>query len=91
MYLTTTYGTNNPAMLILRGRGYDVNVVCYRRKDGSAYCTFHARKEDLSLAADSGTELLGLAEAWERFGEAWNKQPDIMDEIISETEAPEDA
>lgn len=84
MLFTANYGTHNPALVILRERGFRVQVKCYRSKDGSVSCTFFAQKGDLSLAADSGAELLGLATIWAAFERDWNNQPDIMDEVIQE-------
>ena len=84
--------TNNPCLLLLRSKGYDVRVNCYRyKRDNSVECLYFASKEGVSFSGLSGAEVLGLATLWEAFGEDWNRQePDVIDEVISTEEVDND-
>ncbi len=76
--LVASGNTNNPCLIVLRQRGYDLWLE--PGDNGSLWC---ARKCDQHFLAYSGPELLGLVTLWEQFGVAWNRQePDIYGELI---------
>jgi hypothetical protein len=78
--LSTTYATHNPALILLKEKGYELSIIS---EEASHSCVYVAVAAGRRFAADSGAELLGLVTIWEHFGEDWNRQePDIMDEII---------
>lgn len=82
--LSFTYATHNPALIILRDKGYHLSV--FPNPDGGQ-SIFIATASDRRFAAYGGAELLGLVIIWEHFGENWNiKEPDIMDEAVSANE-----
>ena len=80
--LSFTFATHNPALLILREKGYEISIVPDK---GGGPSTFIATATGRRFAANGGAELLGLVTIWEHFGEDWNRQkPDVMDEAISD-------
>ena len=82
--LSSTAATDNPALLILSSKGFDIRVNCYHSKRGKPSCVFLAERAGRRFAGDSGAELLGLVTIWEHFGEAWNRQePDILAQVVS--------
>lgn len=78
--LAFTYATHNPALLILRSKGYEITI----SNDASGdQITYIASAEGRRFGATGGAELLGLVTIWEHYGEEWNVQePDVMDEIV---------
>ena len=80
--LSFTFATHNPALLILREKGYAISII--PDKDGGP-STFIATASGRRFVADGGAELLGLVTIWEHFGEGWNRQePDVIDEATSD-------
>jgi hypothetical protein len=78
--LSTTYATHNPALIILREKGYELLIIPDKDEGGSTYV---AKASGRRFAATGGAELLGLIAIWENHGEDWNKQePYILDELI---------
>jgi hypothetical protein len=78
-----TSATHNPCLILLREKGYALQVSCGRRGNGDSFCNYVATAEGRRFSATSGAELLGLVTLWEHFGEGWNRQtPDIVDEVI---------
>ena len=79
-----TFATHNPALIILREKGYEIAIV---PDEGGGPSTFIATAPGRRFAANGGAELLGLVTIWEHFGEDWNRQePDVMDEAyVDET------
>lgn len=89
--LSLTAATDNPALIVLREKGYTLRVSCSRRRDGSTSCSYVAVADGRRFAATTGAELLGLVSLWEHFGENWNRQePDIMDEVTENEEEDEE-
>lgn len=81
--LVASGNTNNPCLIELRKKGYDLWLE--QGDDQTLWC---ARKDDRSFTAYSGPELLGLVVLGERLGDAWNQQkPDIYEELIDKMEA----
>jgi hypothetical protein len=86
--LSSTFGTHNPALLILRQKGYEIFIV---RDQGGGPSTFIATAPGRRFAADGGAELLGLVTIWEHFGEDWKRQnPDVMNESFCDEPPEED-
>lgn len=80
--LSITFGTHNPALLILREKGYKIEITLDKHGGPS---TFIATSPGRRFAACGGAELLGLVTIWEHYGENWNRQePDVMDEAMSD-------
>lgn len=92
MSISAGTATDNPCLLIARDKGYDVRVNCYRHKrDNSVECLYFAVKDDVSLSALSGPELLGLVTLWETYGNDWCRQsPDILAEVTTEEDVDDD-
>jgi hypothetical protein len=80
--LSLTYATHNPALLVLREKGYELAII--PDKNGGA-STFVATAPGRRFSANGGAELLGLVTTREHFGEDWNRQvPDVMDDAWKE-------
>ncbi len=80
--LSFTYATHNPALLILKEKGYQLEIILDEEGDGS---TFVATGPGRRFAANGGAELLGLVTVWEHFGIQWSqREPDLMNELIQE-------
>jgi hypothetical protein len=76
--LVASGNTNNPCLLVLRQKGYDLWL-----ESGENQTLWCARKGDHRFLAYSGPELLGLAVLWEQLQDDWNQQqPDIYEELI---------
>ena len=83
-------GTDNPALLVLKSKGYAFRVICYRLGN-KAKCLYIAEKERRSFVGDSGAELLGLVAIWEHFGDDWNHQePNVMTDVIENVESDDE-
>lgn len=88
--LDASYATYNACMLIVRDKGYKVEVKCYGSANTDREVQYFAARDDILLCAASAPELLGIVVLWETYGDKWNQQdPDIMSEIISEEEVDE--
>ncbi len=80
--LVTSGNTNNPSLIVLRKKGYDLWL-----EHGENRFLWCARKDDQSFLAYSAPELLGLVTLWEHLGESWNQQrPRIYSELIKQME-----
>lgn len=80
--LVASGNTNNPCLIVLRKKGYDLWLE--RGDEQTLWC---ARKDDRRFTAYSGPELLGLVVLGECLGENWNQQnPDIYEELIDKME-----
>jgi hypothetical protein len=89
--LSSAPSTDNPCLLILREKGYDLQITSSVEANGERLCTYTAERNGSRFAANSGPELLGLVTLWEHFGENWNRQePDILDDIMVEEEVDSD-
>lgn len=72
--LVASGNTYNPALLVLRAKGYDIWLE--KGDNGTLGC---ARKDGHSFLAYTGPELLGLVTLWEHLGDNWNQQqPDVV-------------
>jgi hypothetical protein len=79
--LVASGNTNNPSLIVLRAKGYDLWIE-KAEDDQSLWC---AKKGTQSFLAYSGPELLGLVALWEQLGENWNQQePDILGELLDQ-------
>jgi hypothetical protein len=80
--LVASGNTNNPSLIVLRQKGYDIWLE--KGDKGMLWC---ARKGTQSFLAYTGPELLGLAVLWEHQGKNWNQQePDLYGELIDQLE-----
>ena len=83
--LSSAPSTTNPCLLILRDKGYKLQVTSEKQPSGEVLCIYVAEKDGRRFAGNSSPELLGLVNLWENYGENWNRQePDMMDEIVTE-------
>jgi hypothetical protein len=83
--LSSASSTTNPCLLILRDKGYKLQVTSERQPKGEDLYIYVAEKDGRRFAGNSSPELLGLVNLWEIYGENWNRQePDLMDEIVIE-------
>jgi hypothetical protein len=80
--LVAAGNTNNPSLIVLRQKGYDLWLE--KSDDRSLWC---AKKGPHSFMAYTGPELLGLVTLWEQLGPDWNQQsPDILGELFDKME-----
>ena len=90
-FLSSTAAADNPSLLVLREMGFELQIRCYKKRNGTAYCLYIAMMDDCQFTANSGAELLGLVTLWKTYGREWNKQePDIMTDIIVNEDDEED-
>jgi hypothetical protein len=83
--LVAAGNTTNPALLVLRSKGYALQI----EQEGDEATVYIARKDGREFLGYSAAELLGLVTLWENLGEDWNKQePDVLTELL-EVEGPE--
>jgi hypothetical protein len=74
-------------LLILREKGYRLQLTSSGDANGERICTYMAEKDGNRFAGNSGPELLGLVTLWEHFGEGWNRQePDVLGEVTTDEE-----
>jgi hypothetical protein len=89
VFLDSNYATYNPCLLLVRDKGYEIRIKCYKSPERSR-CLYFAINDRVQLTGTSGPELLGLVVLWETYGETWNRQsPDIIDEVIVNEEETE--
>lgn len=76
--LVAAGNTNNPSLLVLRQKGYELWL-----EEGEDVTLWCAKKGNNRFMAYTGPELLGLVVLWEHLGENWNQQsPDVFSELI---------
>ncbi len=70
--------TYNPALLVLRCKGYELEL-----EQGRDRNFWNARKDHRLFSAFDPVALLGLIGIWEHFGDDWNQQtPSVLDELL---------
>jgi hypothetical protein len=88
--ISSAGNTDNPALFVLRTKGYVLEIKCY----SNGRCFYFASKDDRTFVGDSGPEVLGLVAMWEYFGDNWREKlssiPDIMGEVVTEVGEGED-
>ena len=78
MQLTDAGNTWNPALLVLKAKGYTLEWRLYTNTDGSDYS---ATRNGHTFIAETPVSLLGLVSIFEHFGENWQQGPLILDDI----------
>ena len=72
--------TYNPALLVMRSRGYELRLKV--DDDGDRW---QASKDNATFGANDPLALLALTVIWEHFGEDWNQQtPSVLRELYDD-------
>jgi hypothetical protein len=80
--LVASGNTNNPCLIVLRQKGYEVWLE--KGDETSLWC---AKKGKQQFTAYNGPELLGIVALWEHLGSDWNQQePDVYGELLDHLE-----
>jgi len=85
MQLRISGNTFNPALSVLKAKGYRLVVDSPETEDGLN--DWQAEKNGDRYSATNPVELLGLVVIGEQFGEGWQNAiftPDILGEILSD-------
>jgi hypothetical protein len=76
--------TENPCLLALRAKGYDLTLWFTKDRAGDYRQNFDAEKDGRSFSATMAAELLGLVAMWEVRGDDWQTksgEPYVYDEL----------
>lgn len=88
MEIEASNKTDNPSMILLEEKGYELWLEKIEDSDRVYWC---ASKEGRGFTGCSGADLLGIVILWERFGSKWHKRyPKIYDELIDQIDDPYD-
>jgi len=82
--IATAGNTENPALLVLKAKGYEVRVGL---DEEGQIVSFWARQNSNVFIADSLVSLLGLVALWENRGDNWpthDDEPDYYDQPFEE-------
>jgi hypothetical protein len=63
--LSSAPSTDNPSLLVLREKGYRLEIISYKRLGRYPSCIYIAEKDGHRFAGNSGAELLGIVALWE--------------------------
>lgn len=81
--MSITFGveTYDPALLVLKSKGYTVRLEAVEDR----FAEWHAQKGDDEVVATNPVELLGLVALWEARGDDWERrsdEPSIYEELV---------
>ena len=77
--ITDAGNTYNPALLVMRSRGYQLRIEEFDESN-----IWHATKDNASFSANNPLALLALTVIWENYGEDWNQQePSVLRELCN--------
>jgi len=80
--------TENPCLLVLKQKGYELRQWFIRDADGEYEQHFDAVKDGRKFSAERAEEVLGLAVMWETRGEDWQTradEPDMIDRLYPQS------
>jgi hypothetical protein len=79
--LVAAGNTANPALLVLKAKGYELQV----EQEGDEATIYMARKDGREFLGYSAAELLGLVTLWENLGDDWNQQEsDVLTALLDD-------